>query len=114
MDFAKQFNKVTFSVDTTGFEYKKLKEIYNAENKENVFKLNGIFVNKSPLGFSPVAICADIKALVNLPSHLTEMARNILADSEAVETIENGKVGFTVYEYEAKGKQCYSIKFVNL
>lgn len=114
MDFAKQFNKVTFSVDTTGFEYKKLKELYTPETKETVYKLNGIFVNQSPLGFSPVAIVADSKALVNLPAHLTETARKILADSDAVQAIETGKVGFTVYEYEARGKQCFSIKFVNL
>lgn len=111
--FAKQFNKVTFSVDTTGFEYCKLSDLYNEKTPETI-KIDGIFVNKSPLGFSPVAICADKKKLINLPSHLTETARVILADADAVAAIENGKVGFTVYEYEAKGKQCYSIKFVDL
>lgn len=113
ISFAKQFNKVTFSVDTTGFEYCKLAELYN-EKKPETLKLDGIFVNKSPLGFSPVAIVADKKKLVNLPSHLTETARAILADTDAVTAIENGKVGFTIYEYEARGKQCYSIKFVDL
>lgn len=113
MSFAKQFNKVTFSVDTTGFEYCKLSELYNAKKPETL-KLDGIFVNKSPLGFSPVAIVADKKKLVNLPSHLTETARAILANEDAVNDIEGGKVGFTIYEYEARGKQCYSIKFVDL
>ena len=112
--FAKQFNKVTFSVDTTGFEYCKLSELYDKKNENETIKIDGIFVNKSPLGYSPVAICADKKKLVNLPSHLTETARAILADSDAVAAIENGKVGFTIYEYEARGKQCYSIKFVDL
>ena len=111
---AKQFNKVTFSVDTTGFEYCKLSELYNAKKPNETIKLDGIFVNKSPLGFSPVAICAEKKKLVNLPSHLTETARAILADTDAVAAIENGKVGFTVYTYEARGKECYSIKFVDL
>lgn len=113
MSFAKQFNKVTFSVDTTGFEYCKLSGLYNAKKPETL-KLDGIFVNKSPLGFSPVAIVADKKKLVNLPPHLTETARAILANEDAVKDIENGKVGFTIYEYEARGKQCYSIKFVDL
>ena len=45
---------------------------------------------------------------------MTETAREILADSEAVEAIKNGKVGYTIYEYESHGKKCYSISFVDL
>lgn len=111
--FAKHYNRVTFSVDTTGFKYCKLSDLYNEKTPETI-KIDGIFVNKSPLGFSPVAICADKKKLVNLPSHLTETARAILADADSVTAIENGKVGFTIYTYETRGKQCYSIKFVDL
>ena len=33
---------------------------------------------------------------------------------QAVETIKNGKVGYTIYEYESRDKKCYSISFVDL
>lgn len=114
MSFAKQFNKVTFSVDTTGYEYCKLKDLYNAKTKDKVYRLDGLFVNRSPLGLSPVFICSDLKKLVNIPSHLTETAQAILSDVDAVEEIEGGKVGFTIYTYESHKKECYGIKFVDL
>ena len=115
--FSAQFNKVSFSVDTTGFEYAKLGTLYEEPakgKKPKVYKLDGLFVNKSPLGFSPVFIVSEPKQLVNMPQHLTETARAILQDQNAVKAIESGKVGFTVYQYEARGKQCYGVKFVDL
>lgn len=114
MSFAKQFNKVTFSVDTTGFEYCKLKDLYTEKTKDKVYPLDGLFVNKSPLGLSPVFICSGLKKLVNAPSHLAETCQRILSDSDAIDAIERGKVGFTIYPYTARGKECYGIKFVDL
>lgn len=109
-----QFNKVSFSVDTTGFTYCKLKELYNEKNANKIYTLNGLWVSKSPLGESPVFIVAECKKLVNMPQHLSEIARQILADNNAVTTIESGKVGFTIHEYEARKKVCYSINFVDI
>lgn len=109
-----QFNKVNFSVDTKGFTYCKLKELYNKKDVNKVHVLNGLWVSKSPLGESPVFIVAECKKLVNMPQHLTETARQILADSNAVAAIESGKVGFTIHEYEARKKVCYSINFVDI
>ena len=115
--FASKFNKTTFGIDTTDFKYNKLSEIYNSESdggKDVVHKINGLYVNKSQLGDSPVLIDEENKRLVNLPSHTAETVREILADDVAVETIKAGKVGYTIYEYESHGKKCYSISFVDL
>lgn len=117
--FASKFNKVNFDIDTSNFEYIKLSDIFNSKKdggNDVVHPINGIFVHasKNGLGDSPVIIDTDAKKLVNLPSHMTETAREILADSEAVEAIKNGKVGYTIYEYESHGKKCYSISFVDL
>lgn len=115
--FASKFNKTTFGVDTTDFQYTKLADIFNSENeggKDVVHRINGLYVHKSPLGDSPVIIDEENKRLVNLPSHTAETVREILADDEAVQTIKDGKVGYTVYEYESHGKKCYSISFVDL
>lgn len=115
--FASKFNKTTFGIDTTDFQYTKLADIFNSENeggKDVVHMINWLYVHKSQLGDSPVIIDEENKRLVNLPSHITETAREILADDEAVETIKAGKVGYTIYEYESHGRKCYSISFVDL
>lgn len=115
--FASKFNKTTFGIDTTDFKYTKLAVIFNSENeggKDTIHKINGLYVHKSGLGDSPVIIDEGNKRLVNLPSHTAETVREILADDEAVQTIKDGKVGYTIYEYESHGKKCYSISFVDL
>ena len=111
--FAIKFNKTTFGIDTTDFQYTKLADIFNSEN-DVIHKINGLYVHKSKLGDSPVIIDEKNKWLVNLPSHTAETVREILADDEAVQTIKDGKVGYTIYEYESHGKKCYSISFVDL
>lgn len=117
MSFASKFNKGTFNIDTTGYEYKKLSEIY-ADKKHGgndvIHNFSGCYVHKSELGDSPVVIDTVNKWLVNLPSHTAETLREILADDGAVQTIKDGKVGYTIYEYESHSKKCYSIKFVDL
>ena len=115
--FASKFNKTTFGIDTTDFQYTKLADIFTSKNeggKDVVHKINGLYVHKSPLGDSPVVIDEENKRLVNLPSHTAETVREILADDEAVQTIKDGKVGYTIYDYESHGKKCYSISFVDL
>lgn len=115
--FASKFNKTTFGIDTTDFQYTKLADIFNSENeggKDVIHEINGLYVHKSQLGDSPVIIDEANKRLVNLPSHIAETVREILADDEAVQTIKDGKVGYTIYEYESHGKMCYSISFVDL
>lgn len=115
--FASKFNKTNFGIDTTDFQYTKLADIFNSGNeggKDVIHKINGFYVHKSQLGESPVIIDEENKRLVNLPSHIVETVREILADDEAVETVKEGKVGYTIYEYESHGKKCYSISFVDL
>lgn len=115
--FASKFNKTTFGIDTKDFPFVKLADIYNSADdggNDTIHKINGIYVHKSQLGDSPVIIDADKKRLVNLPSHTAETVREILADDEAVQAIKDGKVGYTIYEYESHGKKCYSIIFVDL
>lgn len=115
--FASKFNKTTFGIDTTDFQYTKLADIFNSATeggKDAVHNINGLYVHKSPLGDSPVVIDESNKRLVNLPSHTAETVREILADDEAVQAIKDGKVGYTIYDYESHGKKCYSISFVDL
>lgn len=112
--FAKSFNKTTFDVDVTDFEYCKLAALYNAETPQTVYRVNAMWVQKSPLGDSPVFVVSELGKLVNMPSHTATTVREITANADAVEAIKNGKVGFTVYEYESHGKKCYNVRFVDL
>lgn len=114
--FASKYNKTGFGIDTTDFEYTKLSAIYNSKDNggaDVIHDINGIYVNKSPLGLSPVIIDVANSRLVNLPQHMVTTCQNILADAEAVDAIKHGKVGYTIYEYETRGKKCYSIRFVD-
>lgn len=111
--FAKSFNKTAFDVDVTDFEYVKLAALYNADAK-TVYRVDAMWVTKSPLGDSPVFVVSEIGKLVNMPSHLASTVRDILSSMDAVDAIKGGKVGFTVYEYESHGKKCYNVRFVDL
>lgn len=115
--FANKFNKTSFGIDTTNFEYVKLKDIFTSKKeggKDVIHDINGMYVHKTPLGNSAVIIDAKNKRLVNLPNHMAETVREILADTEAVAAIKDGKVGYTIYEYESHAKKCYSITFVDM
>lgn len=112
--FAKSFNKTTFDIDVTDFEYVKLATLYKADAPQTVYRVDAMWVTKSPLGDSPVFVCAELGKLVNMPQHTAAMVREITSNVDAVDAIKGGKVGFTVYEYESHGKKCYNVRFVDL
>lgn len=112
--FAERYNRTSFGVDTTNFQYAKLTELYKQGGESEIHRIDGAFISKSKIGESPVIIDVDRKLLVNWPSHTVETWRNILSDSEAVAAIKDGKVGYTIYEYESHGKKCYSPMFADL
>lgn len=116
MSFASRFNKTQFDVDVKDFSYAKLSDLYNStgDKGKKVHTINGMWVHKSQLGDSPVFIVADEKLLVNIPSFASDTVREILADDTAVQAIKDGKVGFTIYEYDSHGKKCYNVRFVDL
>lgn len=112
--FAAKFNKTAFGIDTADFAYIKLGELYKRDGADVVHPVNGLFVSKSPLGESPCIIDAENKLLVNSPAHLAATFRDIINDDEAVEAIKNGKVGYTIYEYDSHSKKCYSLNWVDI
>ena len=111
---AGKYNKVKrFDVNTDGFEYKKLEELYK-EGKVNIFPLKALYINtKGKFGDRPLAVTD--KCFVNLPNHLLETVREMLNDAELIEAINADKVAFEIYAYEDKtyNKLCYSINWVD-
>lgn len=111
-----KFNKVTFDIDTTNFEYCKLQDLYDEKQPDTVFAVDGLMVHNSPLGDSPVIICAELGKLVNIPAHKAATFRDILQDEDAITAIKEGKVGFKIYQYTDRlyKRTCYSINFVDI
>lgn len=112
--FSNKFNKASFGIDTKDYEYIKLAEVAKASSPDEIHPINGLYVHSSALGDSPVVIDVKAKKLVNMPKHLSETFREILADTEAVQAIKDGKVGYTIYTYESHAKTCYGISFVDI
>lgn len=115
--FASKLNKPTFDVDTTDFNYIKLADLYKSKKhggKDTIHTIDGVFINQSQFGPSPVVINVEHKALINIPNHMAGAFEEILADPELVQMVKDGQAGFTIYTYESHGKVCYSINFADL
>ena len=115
MSFAARHNKGSvFTCNTEGFEYKKPVELYNAKKPDQVFPIQGLYINKkSKYGNAPVAICED--CFVNFPAHMLEEVEAILKSSEDIEDIKAGKVGFIIEPYTTdEGNTCYGIRWADL
>lgn len=117
MSFASKYNKEAkkFDIDTEGFEYFNLDDLFENNGADYKYLLKGFYINKKgKFGDAPVAITPEY--FVNLPQHLLDSVNEILADNEAVADINKDKVGFTIYSYndEKHNKICYSIKYEDL
>ena len=110
-----QFNKNTFEkiewgVDTNGFVFKKIKDIYEENNVAQVFGF--FFVKSENYGLQPVAILKD--CLLNLPTHKRDIISEMLKNPYAVNAIKNGECSLTFRQYKSKyNKVCYDFDFVN-
>ena len=114
MSFAARHTKGSiFNCNTDGFKYFKLIDLYNAKKPEQVFKIQGIYINKkSKYGNAPVAILDD--CFVNLPAHMLDECETILKTEEDIQDIKDGQVGFVIEPYESEGNTCYGIRWVDI
>ena len=116
MSFATKYNKgKIFDVDTTGFTYASIKDLFNENGAKHIYPLRGIWINtKGKFGDQPLV--ATDKFYVNLPTHMLNTCKEIMKDDEAINDINNGKAGFQIYSYtNAKfDRECLGIKFVDI
>ena len=110
---SKYNSQKVFNVNTEGFEYKSLEELYIDE--DTVYIVKGIYINKKG-NFGEEPVLATDDCYVNLPSHLVETCKEMIADNDAVSAINDGLVGFTIYKYfKAKyNRDCYSVRWVDV
>ena len=118
MSFAARHSKGSvFQCNTDGFEYFSLKQLFNDNGADEVYQIQGLYINrKSNYGDAPVAILMD--KFVNFPSYMMEEVTDILHSDTDIEDIKIGKVGFKVEEYEKEvgktKKTCYGVRWVDL
>lgn len=96
MGFAKSHNhSAIFSISTEGFEYKKLTDFELGKK----YLVRGCFVHeKGKYGESCSLILDD--CFMNLPSHMVNDCKDILANKNAIAQIEASGLYAEVYEYE--------------
>lgn len=114
--FAKKFNKERlFNINTEGFDYCTLEELFNENGADTVYQVHGIYINNKSI-FDPAPVIALADRYVNFPSFKAEECEEILHDPKAVIAINQGTVGFKIYSYEQKRyhKTCYSIEWLDV
>lgn len=120
---AKKYNKGSkFNANLNGLEFIKLEDVFKMSEDEKavsgrkpIYKITGIFINsKSKYGPRPFVSTPDF--LVDLPTHMLETTRQMLADDELIKEVNEGKVGFTVRAYYSNKyhKDCFSINFEDI
>lgn len=116
MSFSKKYSKAKkFDIVTTGFEYLSLHDLFTQNGVDAIYPLRGVYINtKGKFDDSPVF--ATDSYFVNIPSHMLDTAKEILADEEAVTDINRGAVAFKIYTYVSQkyNKECFGIDFVDV
>lgn len=118
MSFANKYNKGNIIFDIDIKEYKFM-DGYNFVEKygSNAVKIDGLYINKKGIyNDHPVAIIISEKTLLDLPSHMADVVKDILKDSESINLIKKGLVGLKAHEYvDSKyHKNCVGFEWVDL
>ena len=94
------------------FEYSKLIDMVEQYGIDTIHPVNALYVSKGG-NYGPQPVLATNKELVNIPAHLLETFKEIMADKDSVETINKGKVGFKIYRYENNKGIQHSMEWVD-
>lgn len=116
MGILSKYNKggnVNFDIDLKGFEFCKLKDLYSVDGDGVCYDINGMYIHRGKINVHPVVINVAMQKQIDLPEHLTEQVRDMLADPEVVNLIKQGGAQFVIYEYDARNKKCYSVRFID-
>lgn len=92
-----------------------LKELRNRYEDDHTHLIHAIGINgKSKYG--PHSFLETKDCLVDLPKHMLETCKQILSDSEMVQEIKEGVIGFKIRTYTDNKyqKECYTIEFVDI
>lgn len=97
------------------FIYVKLEDLFKENGKDTIYRVRGLYINNNGYyGKSPLAVLDN--CFLNLPQHLVETVEVIHDDEELIQDINDGKMGFKIYEYlnKKQNKRCYSVEWVEI
>lgn len=98
-----------FGVETKGFTYVKLSDLYNENGPDEVYQVLGAYQREGQFGLESVLIING--KFVNLPHHLNDDVSVILQN---VEVIDNKQLGFKVEPYKSKYGQFHSVEWIDM
>lgn len=116
MSFASRHNSASRKFNFTipeHFEYKNLAELAKVYGVDTVHKVNALYINtKGKYGDAPVIVSDN--ELVNAPGHMLGTVEEVIIDGESLSLINNGYVGFKVYEYSNEHGEHFGIEWVDI
>lgn len=113
------FNKERlFDIDTSDFEYLKLKDLYERDGEGEVYTIRGIYIGTKSEFADESPLLAIDGCYVNLPQHQLIDIKDMLNSRQAINCINNGGAGFTIEKYTKKLKSgaikvCYKAHWVD-
>ena len=117
MSFASKYSHATplFNVRIKEPAYTSLADLFSEYGNDHVFPIAAIYINTKGMYGPQAVIVMNENTLVNLPSHLLKVCRDMIQDPEAVEAINNGNAGFKIYQYTGKNGNCgFSVDWVDI
>lgn len=99
-------------INTEGYEYKKPDELFETYGEDTTYPIRALYVNDTKFGESAVATTDGY--FINLPTHIVNDVKEIIADENLVNMINEGRVSISLYEYfSSKYKGTfYGVKWV--
>lgn len=95
-------------------EFKTLKELYEENGREKIYKVTGLYTYKSVYGEGCFARSEGFN--ISLPTHMVETIEEIRKDKESIEQINNGEVYVEIYTYSMPDKYpnklFYNVNFI--
>lgn len=111
MGFAKTHKKGSlFSVDSKDFEIKKLNDLELGKE----YPVKGVYIlsKRGKMRNDMPNVISD-GFIVNAPYHMIDDVRDIMANDEYIDQIENGGLYFSIYEYTNDEGSFRSINWID-
>ena len=115
MNFSKFNKERLFNINTTGFDYINLEDLYRKNKEGKQYKVYGLYIGTKSEFAPETPIVALENCYVNLPVHQLAEVQAMLSDRSAIQGIRNGECGFTIQRYyqQKYKKDCYKAVWCN-
>ena len=115
MNFTKFNKERLFEVNTAGFDYVSLEDLYNKYPADHQYQVKGLYIGTKSQFDPEVPILALEDTYVNLPVHQLAEVQAMLSSPQAIQGIRNGECGFTIQHYYQQRfkKDCYKAVWCN-